>query len=87
MSNIGDWSKLKDGRLSFGGKAGGLGAAAWKKESCIETSSASAPGDEEEPLEGGGLAEAAVSGGLSRVTESAKYQHMPWKLEGIRTSF
>ena len=51
MSKIGDWSKLKGGAVSFGGKLGGLGAAALKKESCIEISSTSAPGVEEDPLE------------------------------------
>jgi hypothetical protein len=72
MSNIGDWSKLNGGGPSC---CGGLGAAAWKKESCVEMSSASAPGVEE-PFEGCGLAKVAGSGGLSKTIESAKYQHI-----------
>jgi hypothetical protein len=87
MSNIGDWSNWRSGRPLFGGKLGGLGAAAWKKESCIDISSASAPGVEEEPLEPGGLAEAAISGGLSRTIESAEGQQLPTEFGGVHTAF
>lgn len=55
-----------------GGNAGGDGAAAWKKDSCIEISSASAGVEAEEALEG--LA-AGASGGLFRTIESAEDQH------------
>jgi hypothetical protein len=92
MSNIGDCSKLKGGILSLCGKLGGLGAPALKKESCIEASSASASGGEEDALEGWGLAEVVGSGGLSRTIESATYQYLScevgeepyffWALEG-----
>jgi len=50
ISNIGGWSNWISER---GGKDGGVGAAAWKKDSCMETSSASAPGVEEEASEVG----------------------------------
>jgi hypothetical protein len=58
-----------------GGKEGGVGAAAWKKKSCMEISaSASAPGVEEEASDAGLVA--GRSGGFSNTIESAEYQHL-----------
>jgi hypothetical protein len=72
ISNIGGWSKGMSGKVfAGGGKVGGEGAAAWKKDSCIEISSASAWGVEvEEASEG--LAAGRGSGDLFRTIESAK---------------
>ena len=69
ISNIGGWSKCKSGK-EFGWNVGGEGAAAWKKDSCIEVSSASAGVEVEEASEG--LA-AGGSGGLFKVIESAEH--------------
>jgi hypothetical protein len=65
ISNMGGWSNWMSGR---GGNEGGVGAAAWKKDSCMEISSASAPGVEEEASDVG--EGAGRSGGFCNSMES-----------------
>ena len=82
ISNIGGWSNWISGS---GGKEGGVGAAALKKESCMEISaSASAPGVEEEASDAGLVA--GGSGGFSRTIESVENQHVPKHRGDIYTS-
>jgi hypothetical protein len=72
ISNIGAWSKWRSEKVFVGGgNCGGDGAAAWKKDSCIERSSASAWGVESEEASEG-LAAGIGSGDLFRIIESAK---------------
>jgi hypothetical protein len=68
ISNIGGWSKCRSEKVG-GGNVEGDGAAAWKKDSCIDISSASAGVEVEEASEG--LA-AGGSGGLFKTIESAR---------------
>lgn len=75
MSNMGAWSNCRSAK--FGGEkpgGGGVGAAALKKDSCIEAScSASSPGVEDEEPSVEGLAAGTGSRGLLSTIESAKY--------------
>lgn len=69
MSNMGGWSKWRSEKVFVGGNVGGEGAAALKKDSCIDISSASAGVEAEEPSDG--LA-AGGPGGLFKTMESTE---------------